>query len=110
MKTEWLVSKGQSEFKNVPDDLKEEWGKYLTKEGWGQDRKRLCVPPLVRENRSKVMRWIGYWPISLLSWLFNDMIRRIVKLIYNKIAERLQAIANRVFARVKDDLPENFKL
>jgi len=105
MKTEWLSSKGETTFSTIPAHLKEEWVKYIEA---GYNRKELCKTPQVRDYKSKVLRWIGYWPISVISWAFNDMIRRFVKIVYNYIHDWLQSIANRVFATVKNDLPPDF--
>ncbi len=105
MKTEWLISKGESTFDAIPEGLKEDWVKYVEND-W--QRKALCKTPLVRDNKSKIMRWIGYWPLSAITWAFNDMIRRFVKMIYNYIHDWLQSIANRVFAVVRKDLPPDF--
>lgn len=107
MKTDWLISKGESTFDSIPEHLKEEWVKYI--EGDYGERRRLCQTPLVRDNKAKIMRWIGYWPLNAISWAFNDMIRRFVKMIYNYIHDWLQSIANRVFSVVKKDLPTDFK-
>jgi len=106
MKTDWLIKKGETTFDIIPDHHKEEWVKYV--EGDWQ-RKEMCQTPLVRDHKSKIMRWIGYWPISAVTWAFNNMIRRFVKIIYNYIHDWLQSIANRVFATVKKDLPPDFK-
>lgn len=109
-KTEWLVSKGQTSFESIPDHLKEEWIKYL--EGGRSsnytDFKDMVKPPLVRDNKSRILRWIGYWPISAMAWVFNDMVRGFCKMIYSRIANWLQSIANSVFEKVKKDLPEDF--
>lgn len=106
MKTDWLIKNGETTFTSIPDHLKEEWVKYI-EDDW--KRKEMCQTPLVRDHKSKIMRWIGYWPISAVTWAFNDMIRRFVKIIYNYIHDWLQSIANRVFATIKKDLPPDFK-
>lgn len=106
MKTDWLIKKGETTFTSMPDHLKEEWVKYI-EDDW--KRKEMCQTPLVRDHKSKIMRWIGYWPISAITWTFNDMIRRFVKMIYNRIHDWLQSVANKVFATVKNDLPPDFK-
>jgi hypothetical protein len=113
-KTKWLISKGQTSFEDIPDNLKEEWIKYLEgQEGSSYsgyiDRKDLVKPPLVREHKDKILRWIGYWPISAIAWAFNDMIRGFCKMIYGRIANWLQSISNKVFEKVKKDLPDEFK-
>lgn len=105
-RADWLVSKNITNFSCIPENLKDEWGKYL-KDSW--EREELCTPPLVRDHKSRIMRWIGYWPINALTWAFNDMIRRFVKMVYEAIHDWLQAVSNRVFASVKNDLPTDYK-
>ena len=112
MKTEWLSSKGQTSFTEIPDHLKEDWIKYLESEEWsyGRSSKRrdLLKPPLVKDNKARILRWIGYWPVSALAWAFNEMVRGFCKMIYGRIANWLQGIANSIFDKVKRDLPEDF--
>lgn len=113
-KTQWLISKGQTSFDDIPDSLKEEWAKYLDgvdKNSYIADlrRKDIVKPPLVREHKSKLLRWIGYWPISVISWAFNDMVRGFCKMIYSSIANWLQDMSNKIFEKVKKDLPDDFK-
>jgi hypothetical protein len=111
MRADWLESKGQTQFRKVPDELKDEWGKYLKeREGCYDERLKHCKPPLYKNNVDKIMRWIGFWPISMASWAFNDMIRTFLRMLANFISDWLQGIANRVFASVRDDLPSGFKL
>lgn len=105
MKTEWLISKGESQFVTIPDHLKDEWAKHIQDWRW----REVLQTPLVRDHKSEIMRWIGWWPISAISWAFNDMIRRFVRIVYNSIHDWLQSIANNIFASVRKDLPEGFK-
>lgn len=105
-RTNWLVSKNETTFDSIPEHLKEDWVKYVEQNYNIRDK---CQTPLVRDNKTKIMRWIGYWPISAVTWAFNDMIRRFVKMVYNYIHDWLQSIANRVFATVRKDLPPDFK-
>jgi hypothetical protein len=112
-RTKWLISKKETKFDKVPEHLREEWVKYVEGHNYTEDRRPLssaCKPPLVRDHKGRIMRWIGYWPISLLSWTCNDMVRRFVRMIYDSIANWLQGIANKVFAQIRGDLPEDFKV
>lgn len=105
-RTNWLISKNQTSFDSIPEGLREEWVKHV-EDNWRI--KDMTKPPLVRDNKNKIMRWIGYWPLSAITWAFNDMIRRFVRMIYNYIHDWLQSIANRVFASIRSDLPPDFK-
>jgi hypothetical protein len=105
LKSDWFVDKGLTPVETIPEELKEEWVKFIEKD---YSRKNLVRTPLVRENKSKIMRWIGYWPLSVVTWALNDMVRRFVRMIYDSIHDWLQSIANRVFSKVKKDLPPDF--
>lgn len=106
LKSEWLTTKNVTET-TVPDTLKEEWGKYINSTAYRQE---MCQIPKVRQHKAKIMRWIGYFPISAISWVFNDMVRRFVKIVYEYMHDWLQGIANNVFASIKKDLPNDFKI
>lgn len=115
MRNKWLQFKGQTQFTYIPDELKEEWTKYLEgeKDKYDRELRRSYVdmtkPPLVRDHKYKIMGWIGWWPISAGLWLMEDMVRGVVRSIYEYIHDWLQSISNRMFASIRQDLPENFK-
>jgi hypothetical protein len=110
LRADWLKSKGQPNLKEVPEQLKEEWGKYIKDDSCWNGRKNACMVPQYHDHVAKVMRWIGYWPISLMSWAFNDMVRIFLRMLANFISDWLQSIANRVFAVVGNDLPKGYKM
>jgi hypothetical protein len=109
MRNKWLQSKGQTQFKFIPDELKEEWTKYLDERYVGDGRKDLTKPPLVRDHKYKIMGWIGWWPISAGLWMLEDLVKGITRSVYEYIHDWLQSISNRMFASIRQDLPENFK-
>lgn len=74
----------------VPDNLKEKW---LDKSNHLYD-----FPPKVSRHKSRIIRWMAYWPTSVLWTLADDFIRKIYTVIYNKISSTLQRISNSVFA------------
>lgn len=117
MKIQWLMAKGQTEFKNIPSELQEDWAKFLDEKpseygvaGNMRVRKELAKPPLVRNNKAKILRWISMWPISVALWVFEDMLRGVAKSIYEYLHDWLQSIANSMYKNaIGKDLPENFK-
>jgi hypothetical protein len=109
MRNKWLQYKGQTQFKCIPDELKEEWTKYLDDKYTGDGRKDLTKTPLVRDYKYKIMGWIGWWPISAGLWLLEDLVRGVIRSIYEYIHDWLQNISNRMFISVRQDLPEDFK-
>jgi len=94
-KLDWLAKEGRPNLRKVPDDLKEKWKNHLESDWLG---KQVSQVPSVRQNKSRVLRWIGYWPISAIWWLVADFVRKIATNIYSHIANFLQSIADRIFA------------
>lgn len=109
MRSKWLQAKGQTQFKYIPDELKEEWTKYLEEKYVGDNRKDLTKAPLVRDHKYKIMGWISWWPVSAGLWVLEDMVKGVARSVYEYIHDWLQDISNRMFASVRQDLPENFK-
>lgn len=109
MRNDWLKSKGRtcSDDEALPEDLKEEWVKFV-EIGYGE-RRRVCSTVQAKDHKAQILLWIGWWPIYGLDWIFNDMVKSFCKLIFNNIVGYLQEIANRKFRKVRRDLPEDFK-
>lgn len=59
--------------------------------------------PQVRDYKYNILRWVGYWPVSVIWTLISDFVRRISKAIYNVIQSWLQAISDKMFADIKAD-------
>lgn len=55
--------------------------------------------PQVRDHKALVIMWMTYWPFSMVWTLINDPVRRAWDWLYARIGEKLQDIANKVFAR-----------
>lgn len=90
-----LEFKKSPSLSEIPEELKEEWFLYVK-----MDNKiaSLIKRPLVKNHKVYIMQLIGYWPVSVTCWVFYDMLRDIVKSIYNRIAGWLQSMADKVFA------------
>jgi hypothetical protein len=103
-KEEFLRSKGlPAGTKVVPDEFKLEWTRKLKQHGEYRGR-TLADTPRVRDNKGKILRWMSFWPVSLIWSLINDFVKRVFKTIYQKIAGFLQRIADNMFAGAQDDL------
>lgn len=57
--------------------------------------------PRVRDHKYDIMRWIGYWPFSLLWSLVDDFVKRISRAIYNLIHDIFQTIANKILSELE---------
>lgn len=91
----WLRSKGVSVADGVPlpEELRKEW----------RSQYRGATTPRVSDSAPDILRWMTYWPVSVLWTLMSDVVTRLFRAIYNAIARSLQSIADRAFAAVKKD-------
>ena len=106
MKEDFLRSKGLPPgTKVIPDEHKLEWTRKLKEHGSYRGR-TLAQSPRVRDNKGKILRWMSFWPVSLIWSLINDFVKRIFKTIYQKIAGFLQRIADNMFAGANEDLAD----
>lgn len=55
--------------------------------------------PRIRDHKDRFIRWLAFWPVSMLYTLFNDMVRNICRQIYLALATRLQAISDGIYKR-----------
>lgn len=76
----------------IPHSLKEKWESCLD-EPWNKYE----YPPKISSHKARVIRWLAYWPPSVIWTLINDVVERIAKSIYNMISSFLQSISDRVF-------------
>jgi hypothetical protein len=119
MKSKWLNGKDDSDDKvrkawaahwlsgeaDSDDKVREAWADYVSSQ-W--DVKDLTFTPKVRDYKSNIIRWISFWPVSLTWWATHDIIKHIGTSIYNYIASTLQNVADKVYEKVKRDLPDEF--
>jgi hypothetical protein len=95
------------------DDQKRRWVDYLESHyrvGRGPFRHYSSsstskVIPDVTENKAAILRWMTYWPFSMLFTLLNDPVRRLFEWVYESLGKTLQAMANRAFRGTENDLP-----
>lgn len=59
--------------------------------------------PHPKDNKARIMRWMGHWPWSMFWTMLNDPIRRIAKMVYKRMTVILVSIGQRSFAGVEDD-------
>ena len=51
----------------------------------------------IRNNKAKVMAWIGHWPFSIIGTFFGDFLYRIGRTIYNHLGGTYERIEKHVF-------------
>lgn len=94
-KTNFLIKKGLPEnTKIVPVEYRAEWKNHLDHRS-----ERLNQAPSVRTNKSKILRWMSFWPISLVWGIINDFVKRICKTIYARMASFLQRVSDNIFSK-----------
>ena len=113
LRVEFLTTHKQDITKPVPEELKEKWVDCLTRQGWArygdwkvfEGGKRLVrIIPQASRNKARIMRWIAWWPVSLVWSVISDWVVEILQRIYERIAGVLQRIADAIFEDVEDDL------
>jgi hypothetical protein len=106
---EWLKNHNLNNISEMTEDHKVSWDKWLENHKIYDPRlkkeRRLDDTPQARANKARIMRWMAYWPISFLLYVFRDMVVKLFKRIYNGLAKYLQHMADQAFARTRDALP-----
>lgn len=98
-KADFLRDKGIESGSKIPDELLDEWKRYYRT---GIQSKT----PQARDNKSRILSWMTYWPWSLGWTLLNDPIRKLFRQIYRQMQSFLQGIADKAYAGVADDFRE----
>jgi hypothetical protein len=82
----------------LPVELRSEWKSRVDNtKNYGNDSSVADVP-LVKENKSRILRWMSLWPFGLTWYVTHDFIVAIYQGIYKRIAAFLQQMANSIWA------------
>jgi hypothetical protein len=106
LKEEFLVARGlPAGTKVVPAERKAEWKEKLEHHrDYSRGGGLLSDAPRVRSNKGRILRWMTFWPVSLIWSIINDFVKRIFRSIYHRIAGVLQRMSDNMFRGVQDDL------
>jgi len=105
LKSEFLRGKGLPEStKVVPVQFRAEWKEKLERHRGYRDNRWRNEAPVVRQHKAQVLRWMSFWPISMIWGLINDFVKRVCKTIYTKLSKFLQRVSDNIFSGVQDDL------
>lgn len=63
---------------------------------------KIKVMPIGSENKSAIIAWISYWPLSLLATLLNNPFRRLFEYVYSLVANAYDKISERHFKSLID--------
>lgn len=74
---------------------------------WGHNVKSMAelkikVMPIGSENKSAIVAWISYWPLSLLATLLNNPFRRLFEYTYSLVANAYDEIGKRHFKSLSE--------
>jgi hypothetical protein len=86
----------------VPQQFRREWKEKLERHrGHGRygHGRTLAEAPRARDNKSRIMRWMSFWPVSMLWSFLDDFVKRVFKTIYHRISNFLQRISDNMFAK-----------
>jgi hypothetical protein len=56
--------------------------------------------PKTAENKARIIAWMSFWPMSVISTLLNDPIRRLFIFIYNSFSGLYQKISDKILKNV----------
>lgn len=103
-KVAWLATRRVKDTSRVPDHLRNEWRNYVRVR-----KPPMAERPLARTNKQRIVRWISFWPVSLLWTIVDDFVKRIAEALYRMIAGWYQHVANLAWQSVDADLADSPK-
>ncbi|MBI4142378.1 hypothetical protein HY480_00710 [Candidatus Uhrbacteria bacterium] len=92
-----FLQEHQMEGAVIPDGLKGAWRNRI---GYGHSA------PHVRDHKTRIVRWMVYWPWSLLWFCVNDPVRRFFRMLFNRIVGIYERIQRRVWGDAEADFTE----
>ena len=100
-KTKWL--KGIGEF--VTDESKgrteEQWIKYCKSHTYEYQE---IYAPTVSANKSRIMLWMTWWPFSVISFFFADLLSEVWDFVWQFVKGFLEGIRKTVLGEAAEDL------
>jgi hypothetical protein len=99
LRDEFLRDKNLPTGTAVPVEFRKEWKERLERRRGYREGRTLAEAPTARDNKSRIMRWMSFWPISMLWSFLDDFIKRVFKTIYHRISSFLQRISDNIFAK-----------
>lgn len=70
---------------------------------YNQNAKITAEAPLAKDHKGDIIRWMSYWPFSMIGTLLNDVVRKAWKHIYNFMAKAYDAVSSYVFRNAAND-------
>lgn len=90
----------------VPEASRAEFKDYALR---NSTHGRVWERPMVRQNKSRIMTWMMYWPWSLTWTIISDPVKRMFKAMFRWLLTVYEGIANRMYRGVEDDFKVSTK-
>lgn len=99
-KVSFLQDNGYAEGWVIKEEDKKEWLRKL----YALD----IEIPRADENKGDIIRWMAYWPWSVLNYLLWDLLVEIYERLFKLLKTMFQKISDNKFRDVKDDFKNEF--
>jgi hypothetical protein len=63
-----------------------------------------ALPPKASEHKGDIIRWMSYWPFSVVGTLLNDVVRKAWRHIYDLMTQTYDRVAAHVFRKYSADV------
>lgn len=57
--------------------------------------------PILEENKSRISMWIAYWPLSIITSLLEDFVKRIAREIVEALRKLYQSMVDKAFKKIE---------
>ena len=85
----WSIAKYYLFLRKVAEDMKECGATERPRNSYAKN------------NKAKIMSWIGHWPFSIIGTFFGDFLFRIGKAVFDALGGTYERIENHVFGNMK---------
>ena len=105
----WVyVYRKAEEYEKRREELKAEYNKVSIRSGGIKSIKEwladIGYPPSAQRNKSRIIMWMLWFPISIIDTLLTDLVYRVFEALYEKIAKTLQRVSEQAFADRFDEM------
>jgi len=63
--------------------------------------------PKAKNNKSRIISWMSYWPFSALWTLINEPVKKTFRFIYSKVESIYEKMAEKIFEDLKKKIQTN---
>lgn len=93
----------QNDLRELCDKLRQNGFKDIWKADYNSISEIILkITPIGSENKSSIVAWISYWPLSLLATLLNNPFRKLFEYTYSLVANAYDKISEKHFKSLID--------